>query len=176
MKRYRNKKGRFARKPRPYMVRVLVPLVYGGILTGMYVAFIANAAVDPKPIIVEQPHEWEPRTILIGTEVDWTREGRIEEEYKRAAEKYGVSFEQMWRTVSECENITLDPTLQSWHPDPTGPNGREDSWGLSQIHLPSNPEVTREQAQDPAFSAEFMAKKFSEGLAHRWTCWRMLYR
>jgi hypothetical protein len=33
---------------------------------------------------------------------------------------------------------------------------REDSWGIAQIHLPSHPSVSREQALDPEFSIKFM--------------------
>ena len=33
---------------------------------------------------------------------------------------------------------------------------QEDSWGISQIHLPSHPKVTQEQALDPEFSINFM--------------------
>lgn len=112
----------------------------------------------------------EPKVVLIGVHIDWTPE-RIEMEYQRAADRHTVSFFQMWTTV-QCENPVLDPKLQSYWDDPKGPNGRENSWGLSQIHLDYHPTVSREQAQDPAFAAEFMASKFAQGKASLWTCWR----
>lgn len=42
---------------------------------------------------------------------------------------------------------------------------REDSWGLSQIHLPSHPEITREETLDPEFAIKYMSDNF---LTDRW--------
>lgn len=61
---------------------------------------------------------------------------------------------------------------QSEIPDPRGPNGYEDSWGIAQIHLPDHPNVTRAQALDPAWAAEWAAEQFAAGNAHLWTCYR----
>ena len=88
---------------------------------------------------------------------------------KVASERYGVSYELMLKIMS-CENKDLDPDLQSYVPDPTGPNGMEDSWGLVQIHLPSNKGVTKEQATDPEFALNFLAKGLSEGQCRKWSC------
>lgn len=121
-------------------------------------------------MIAEQYVEEVKREALVETKIEWTPE-RIKLEYKRQAERYGASFEQMWATV-KCENSALDPHLQSYHVK----NGvREESYGISQIHLPSWPDVTKEEATNPAFSAEFMAKKFSEGSAYLWSCYNMIY-
>jgi hypothetical protein len=87
------------------------------------------------------------------------------------AVKYGVSGDEMWDTT-KCENPTLNPKQQSNYYR----NGeREDSWGNSQINLYWHPDITKEQAQDPFFAAEFMAKEFSEGNQRKWTCWRNLF-
>lgn len=48
---------------------------------------------------------------------------------------------------------------------------REDSWGLVQIHLPSHPMVTKQQALDPEFAVNFMAEKFSNGWT-KWSCYK----
>lgn len=86
---------------------------------------------------------------------------------------YEVSEGIMWKVIN-CENRDLDPKLQSYHPDPTGPNGREDSWGIVQIHLPSwKGQITWEQATDPEFSIRFLAQKLAEGKGHLWTCYRL---
>lgn len=94
--------------------------------------------------------------------------------------QYGVSASKMMNTI-KCENKTLDEDAQSnltykkgnrWH-KPVG--SREQSYGLVQIHLPDNPEVTIEQAKDPNFSIEFMAKNFKAGHAKRWSCYRSIY-
>lgn len=87
---------------------------------------------------------------------------------------YGVKPHSMIETI-RCETgNTFDPLIQSFVPSPHGPNGREDSWGLSQIHLPSHPDITRAQAQDPRFAVEFMAQEFAKDNAWKWACWKLL--
>jgi hypothetical protein len=86
------------------------------------------------------------------------------------ANKYGVDANQMLETI-RCESVGFK-NVQSGH---ILKGVREDSWGIAQINLYWNPEVTKEQALNPDFSVEFMAKKFSQGKYHRWTCWRNIY-
>lgn len=87
------------------------------------------------------------------------------------ATKYGVNASQMLETV-RCESVGFK-NVQSGHIL----NGvREDSWGIAQINLYWNPEVTKQQALDPYFSMDFMARKFKLGKQDRWTCWRNLYQ
>jgi len=74
------------------------------------------------------------------------------------AKIYGVSGYQMERTV-ECESRFNN--VQSSAKDPSGPNGREDSWGIAQIHLPSHPYIGREDAMTEEFAIEWMAKNFN---------------
>lgn len=90
-----------------------------------------------------------------------------------AAIKYGLNVEH-FKAVIACESH-WKTNVQSQYPDPTGPNGKEDSWGLVQIHLPSHREVTRAEAIDPAFAVEWMAKEWAVDRAYEWTCWRTLY-
>lgn len=60
---------------------------------------------------------------------------------------------------------------QSLYPNPNGPNGREDSWGVAQINLYWNPSITRTQAQNLYFSANFLAKNLAAGKCALWsTC------
>lgn len=97
----------------------------------------------------------------------------IPEKIRYYADLYKVDPLSMERTI-KCES-NASTTRQSEHLDPTGPNGREDSWGLVQIHLPSHPTITREQAIDPDFAIDFMAKHFAKGEAVRdqmWTCYK----
>lgn len=72
------------------------------------------------------------------------------------------------RPTLMCESSFT--TGQSLVPNPSGPNGREDSWGPWQIHLPSHPGVTREQAQDPVWSTAWAISKIKGGFK-RWSCW-----
>lgn len=77
----------------------------------------------------------------------------------------------MWN-VTLCENPSLDPTKQS---DYYRKGKRENSWGNSQINLYWHPEVSKAQAQDPFFSADFMADAFSKGMKKQWSCYTKLY-
>lgn len=51
---------------------------------------------------------------------------------------------------------------------------REESYGVFQIHLPSHPSVSKEQALDPHWASEWSAKKFKKN-PRIWTCYRHLY-
>lgn len=92
-----------------------------------------------------------------------------------AAEKYGVDREHLYGTLEYESDGFRDITIQSQVPSATGPNGKEDSWGICQIHLPDHPEITREEAQDPAFCIPWTAEQFAAGHAAQWTAWRILY-
>lgn len=48
------------------------------------------------------------------------------------------------------------------------------SMGIFQIHLPSHPSVTKEEAFDPYFASEWSAKKFKKN-PNIWTCYKLLY-
>lgn len=80
----------------------------------------------------------------------------------------------MWATVV-CEDPTLALDQQSNVKDPTGPNGRENSWGLTQIDLDFNPGVTKYDAEDPYFALSRMADLFSTGHADRYHCYKKLF-
>ncbi len=94
----------------------------------------------------------------------------IDEKIVHYAEIYDVDYARLYETV-KCES-GFDPSIQSLYPDPTGPNGREDSWGIAQIHLPDHPSITRAQALDPDFALDFMAREFSLGHGNNWTCYK----
>ena len=92
---------------------------------------------------------------------------------EKYADEYNVSATIMTKVI-DCENTTWDEKRQS---DIINKNGvREDSWGLSQIHLPSHPHISKEQAQDAEFSIEFMAKEFANGKQTKWSCYKKLYQ
>lgn len=84
------------------------------------------------------------------------------------AEVYKVNPKTMIKIIN-CENREWDTKLQSRIKNNKGQ--REDSWGLSQIHLPSHP-VSKEQATDPDFALDFMAKNLSKGKGNMWTCFK----
>lgn len=101
----------------------------------------------------------------------------IEALITRYAGKYGVNPGVMHFTVS-CETAgTFDPTIQSEarytadHPEWGVKAGdREQSYGLAQIHIPSNRGVTRAQASDADYALDFMARHMAAGEYWRWSC------
>lgn len=81
------------------------------------------------------------------------------------AEQYNVSPKLM-KCLIRHENRNWIPELQSG----IVTNGvREKSWGLSQIHLPSHPSISLEEATDPKFSIEFMAQEIANKRAWQWS-------
>lgn len=84
------------------------------------------------------------------------------------AREYGLNEDHMLR-LANCESGFVP--RQSRIPA-NGPNGREDSWGVFQIHLPAHPSVSREEAMDVEFSLEWTALNLKEGRARMWTCAR----
>lgn len=89
------------------------------------------------------------------------------------SKQYGVDGADMMRTLRN-ENHTFQFDKQSELKYKQGnrwgfPVGtREKSYGICQIHLPDNPEITYEQAIDPEYCVEFMAKKFAQGKQRMW--------
>lgn len=88
----------------------------------------------------------------------------VEQKISKYADQYGVS-EEVMKGVIKCES--------GFNPNALGDSGR--SRGLVQIHAPSHPTITDEQAYDEDFAIEFLAKNLKEGKGSMWTCYRKLY-
>lgn len=81
--------------------------------------------------------------------------------------------------VVKCETAgTYDPSIPSGHTYHAGnvPRGYsvgdlEDSHGLVQIHLPAHTHVSYEQAVDPMYAADFLARNLAVGRGSMWTCY-----
>jgi len=95
----------------------------------------------------------------------------------KASIKYNVSFNELWETIGCETQWTYISSLQSYQlyrfSDPKRgivKGQRELSYGLAQIHLPDHPEVTLQQATDPVFATDFIAKNWTK---HKtwWSCW-----
>jgi hypothetical protein len=94
---------------------------------------------------------------------------------RKTAEEYGVSAEKMVAIIG-CES-NWKHTVQSNHvytaknvPKGYSVGDREQSFGLVQIHLPAHPTVSKDQAIDPEFAIDFLAKNLKAGKASMWTC------
>lgn len=84
------------------------------------------------------------------------------------------------RGIISCES-EWNTSVQSKHRyTPTNvPAGykvgdREQSFGLVQIHLPAHPHVSYNQAVDPEFSIEFLARNIAAGKASMWSCYNQI--
>ncbi len=78
------------------------------------------------------------------------------------ADEYGVSRKVM-QTIVEGES--------GYVYDLPGDGGA--SWGACQIHLPSHPNITKTQANDPHFCLDWMASEIKKGRARMWTVYRV---
>jgi len=94
-------------------------------------------------------------------EIDRTSRAYIEESIKKYSTKYGVS-EDIVNWVVKCESGYIFNAV--------GDYGQ--SHGLVQIHLPSHPQVSKEQAYDTDFALEFLTRNLKEGNGRMWTCYR----
>lgn len=87
--------------------------------------------------------------------------------------RIGASVEQqvLAYKIAKCENDTFDPLRQSEIINAQGI--QEDSWGISQIHMPSwKGQITIAMATDPVWSTQFLLRKIKEGDAYLWSCSR----
>ena len=80
-------------------------------------------------------------------------------------------------TIINCES-QWNTEIQSKHtyhagnvPDGFQVGDREQSFGLVQIHLPAHPTVSYEEAIDPEYAIEFLARNLANGKGHWWTCY-----
>lgn len=128
---------------------------------------LPTAYAETKPAITLTLNQKLATTSLIA------RQNAVHETVDYYADKYNVSAQDM-KDVLNCENREYNPKLQSYHKDPTSPNGREQSYGLAQWNIKHNP-ITYEQAIDPEWSIEQMAIAFSKGKQHLWSCYKKLY-
>ena len=87
----------------------------------------------------------------------------IPEKIDYYANLYNVKPSLM-RSIIGCES--------SFNPNAIGDNNT--SFGLSQIHLPAHPDITKEQAFNEDFAIEFMAKALSQGKGSMWTCYSIV--
>ena len=145
----RNKLGRFVQEERK-----LTKMFLGIVFLGATYMIGWNTIINSVGLAVQVDNVNAVETL---TNEDFERI-RIEHLINRVyevAKEYKVSGYQMERTI-ECESRFNNIQSTAYQ------NGvREDSWGLAQIHLPSHPSVSREQAMDEEFAIEWMAKNFN---------------
>ena len=106
--------------------------------------------------------------VIEPVKTDYTVVGKTytEEEVKEVARiyghKWGVNPNKLV-TLAKCES-----TFRNIQSTITEDGVRENSHGLYQIHLDTQPTITKEQAYDVEFSADWAAEKISKGEIWRW--------
>lgn len=102
--------------------------------------------LHPVPYVSEQE-------VIVSHETE-----SLEDMARRIADEYGVEYRILDNLVS---------SESRWDPEAVGPTG---DYGLVQINLAANPDITKEQAFDPEFSLRFAAEKIAAGEhVWRWT-------
>ena len=141
--------------------------------------FIIGFTTSANAVTVEIPQVEETKVFKLDNVYGsvYTKD-QIAELVNANAIKYGVSASKMMNTI-ECEssykNVQSSHILGVGH-KAADKNGREDSWGISQINMYWHPEVSKKQALDPYFAVQFMARQFSLGKASEWSCYRLKYQ
>lgn len=146
----------------------------------MVLIFIAEPASGEAPTIapvVENTEKVsiatpEPKTshiAVLGQPSPIEIKGSVDKEAIKAlimseAEKAGYQAPLFAIRVAQCES--------SLNPSAVGDHGQ--SYGMWQIHLPSHPDITKEQALDPEWSTKWAMEQMAAGRARIWTCARIL--
>lgn len=92
------------------------------------------------------------------------------------ASDYHLNVSHFIRTFKKESAGFVDVHIQSQYPDKSGPNGKENSWGVCQIDLDYHPEITKAEATDPVFCLDWSAQQWSAGHAASWSAWREFSR
>lgn len=82
---------------------------------------------------------------------------------QRYSKEYNVSARTMEKIIA-CES--------GWNPIAHNSKG-EDSWGLVQINLKAHSDISVEQATDPEFAVQFLARHLNQGKSKMWSCARI---
>lgn len=95
-------------------------------------------------------------------------------------QEYNVSPETIMKLI-RCENRDLVFNQQSllhysrdhkeWG---VSAGDQEQSYGLAQIHLPSHPEISYNEAIDPVYAVEFIASQLAKGRGSQWSCYNLI--
>ena len=123
--------------------------------------FFGGTTIDEAKIDIvyaeEKIEESSQEEVIL--EVAWTEE-RIKQKIDEVAEQYNVNPQVMHKVI-KCES--------SYNPNALGDGGK--SRGLVQIHSDYH-DVSDEDAYNPQYAIEFLARMLSQGKGNLWTCYR----
>jgi hypothetical protein len=127
--------------------------------------------IEPIPVVanVETTKE-----IIINESVKikevYTKEDIIEIINTTTA-RYDISSSSVTKLISCETGDTFDTNIQS---SVIQSYGREQSYGLAQIHMPAHPSITIAQARNPYFAVEFISKNWKNRESMWVTCTKKL--
>ena len=85
-----------------------------------------------------------------------------------------ISINSLAYNVSQETLLSVIKCESSMNPEAHNHTKRENSYGLVQINLKAHPEIKKEQALDPSFSIDYLARKISENKGNMWSCYKKL--
>lgn len=159
-------------------ISISLALAAGGIATSSLLVIAISPAAVPyeaaAQVVVSEQVPEPPQALPVVISAS-TTEGSIQGKIVAYASKWGVS-DVLVRDLVSCETGgSFDPDIRSSAIyDFSRPaqgieeGGRERSYGLAQIHLPDNQNISLEQAIDPDYALNFMAQELAAGNAWRW--------
>jgi len=152
-------------------------LVWLTIAIGLVLAPLIAVAYTPDMMGEDFIAEIEEEEVVISTEESNKSVGNYDHLFRNYAEQYGVSY-QLVRAISMCENTMQDKDLQAqlYYNFTRAELGiyegeQEASYGLAMINIHYNPTISIENASDPDFAIEFLAKNLSNGNKSWWSCY-----
>lgn len=89
----------------------------------------------------------------------------IKELITRIAKVHGVS-PRLMLAIAQCESSLSASAI----------GDRQQSYGLFQLHIPSHPSITKEQALDPQWATDWTAKQVANGKAYMWSCFNSMLK
>lgn len=140
------------------------------ILSLILSVFLHTGSITPKDTFIESPAS----LLQAATSTLPIKVISIDDLIHQTVIKYGLNYQHFYGTLS-CESEGFkDVSIQSQVPDPSSPDGYEQSYGISQINLPSHPDISYASATDPSFAINYAGELFASGQETQLHCYKIL--
>lgn len=124
-----------------------------------------------EPLIYERGAQEAPQAPVMHETIKVEGKKEYQEYARKQARMNGVSERWVMFAINVESANTWNPEIQSYVEQDYG---REESYGLVQIHLPDNPSVTYDQATDPYYSIDFLIEE-TKNDNYEWR-WKNTYK
>ena len=94
----------------------------------------------------------------------YVRAQTVDDIISQKAFQYGVNAKLVSKIIN-CES--------NFNPNAVNITSREESYGLVQINLKVWKNITKEQATDPTFAVDYLAKNLSKNKGSMWSCYKV---